>query len=674
MKAVKWIVIVGCGLVVLVIAALLIIPMFVDIQKYKPEIEQQVQKATGRPFSIGGDLKLSLFPLAGIAFSDLHMGSPEGFKEKDLIYVKSFDVKVKLLPLISRDIQVKRFVMAAPRIVLEKNRKGRGNWEGIGKPGEKAPAQAPEGRRASSAAKPGEALPIKGLAVGEFAIRDGSVLWIDEAKGERREIRDLTLVLTDVSLDRPLHLLFSAALDGQLLRVEGKVGPLGKEPGKGEIPLDVSVKAFEKLALTIQGSLSDPVAQPHFDLALDVAPFSPRELMKTLERPFPVNTRDPEALNSVAFRAKVKGNPGSVSIKDGAVDLDQSKITFTAEAGEFSRPKVAFALKLDQIDVDRYLPPPSEKGTGEEKGKEAPGRPEGKKTDYAPLRKLVLDGEIRAGKILVMGAQLTDMLLKVRARNGILDVDPFSLKAYQGDLTTTTRMDVRGDVPKTRIELESKGLMVRGLLNDVLNKDFLEGGTYAKLDLRMEGDEPERIKKTLNGKGDLRFTDGAIIGIDLPGMVRNLEASFGLAERPTEKPKTDFSELSIPFSITDGIFHTPQTTMASPLLRLLAAGKADLVKETLDFRVEPKFVATLKGQGDEKERGGLVVPVIVSGTFQSPSFRPDLEGMLKKGLQEGIPKPEQLKDMLKGGEGEQTPKKGIEDATKGLLKKLPFGQ
>ena len=39
-KAIKWISIVGGGLLVLVIAALLIVPMFVDVQKYKPEIEK----------------------------------------------------------------------------------------------------------------------------------------------------------------------------------------------------------------------------------------------------------------------------------------------------------------------------------------------------------------------------------------------------------------------------------------------------------------------------------------------------------------------------------------------------------------------------------------------------------------------------------------------------------
>lgn len=113
-KAIKWLLIVVGSLVALVIVALLVIPMFVDVQEYKPEIEKKISEAIGRPFKINGDLKLSLFPWVGLAFSDLHLGNPPGFQEKDLLSIKSFEVKVKLIPLISKHIQVKRFIVEGP--------------------------------------------------------------------------------------------------------------------------------------------------------------------------------------------------------------------------------------------------------------------------------------------------------------------------------------------------------------------------------------------------------------------------------------------------------------------------------------------------------------------------------------------------------------------------------
>ena len=172
-KAIKWVVITGVCLIALVIVALVLIPMFVDVGKYKPEIEKQVSAATGLPFSIGGELRLSLFPWAGLAFSDLHLGNPKGFIEKDLLSIKFFDVQVKLLPLISKDIQVKRFLLQSPRIVLEKGKDGRTNWERIGKPSEKAPAKPAEEKDKKTAKQPSGALPITNFAVAEFNITNG---------------------------------------------------------------------------------------------------------------------------------------------------------------------------------------------------------------------------------------------------------------------------------------------------------------------------------------------------------------------------------------------------------------------------------------------------------------------------------------------------------------------
>ena len=64
-KAVKWLLITAGALVVLVIAVVAAISMFVDVQKYKPEIETRVSEITGRPFTIGGNIDLSLFPWVG---------------------------------------------------------------------------------------------------------------------------------------------------------------------------------------------------------------------------------------------------------------------------------------------------------------------------------------------------------------------------------------------------------------------------------------------------------------------------------------------------------------------------------------------------------------------------------------------------------------------------------
>ena len=650
-KAIKWGLIICASLVVLVIAVLLIAPAFIDIRDYKPQLEEKVAEVTGRPFSLGDDLKLSLFPWAGISFSDLRLGNTPGFSEKELVTVKSFDVRVKLLPLISKDIQVKRFILNEPKITLVKNKKGQVNWVQPDAAKEKSGAEKTT-KTPKSSAEAG--LPIKDLTVGEFSIKDGSIIWIDHTADTRQEITAVNLKLKDVSLERPVKLSFSALLDKKPLSIDGTVGPIGKDFKQATIPLALDINALKELALQLNGKVKNPGSKPGVDMAVEIKAFSPRELMAALGLEFPVATSDPDALGRVALKANLKGDQNKLMVSDGILNLDESTLKFSLNASDFSRPNLAFDLNLDRIDADRYLPPKSEQPPKAEKPTQK------KAADYKPLRKLILDGRIQIGQLVVNRAKIEDLHLQIKAKNGIFNLDPLKLNMYQGNVSGAGNFNVQTNTPKSSLNLNVENIQAGPLLRDVLEKDVLEGVTNANIKLTMSGDDANMIKKTLNGDGQVRFNDGAIIGIDLAGMVRNVKSAFGLEQKPAQRPRTDFAELAAPFSIKQGNVHTPQTSLKSPLIRVVAAGDANLVKETLDFRVEPKVVGTIKGQGDTEERSGLMVPVLVSGTFAKPKFAPDLAGMAKKQLEETI--------LGSGQEGQKLDKQGLEETAKGVLK------
>jgi AsmA protein len=651
-KAIKWGLIICASLVVLIIAVLLIAPAFIDIRDYKPQLEKKVTDATGRPFSVGDDLSLSLFPWAGISFSDLRLGNRPGFSEKELVTVKSFEVRVKLLPLISKDIQVKRFILNEPNITLVKNKNGQVNWAQPDEAKEKSAAE--KAGKASKSEKAEAGLPIKDLTVGEFSIKNGSIIWIDHTADTRKEITAVNLKLKDVSLERPVTLSFSALLDNQPLSIDGTVGPVGKDFKQATIPLALDIDALKQLALQLKGRVKNPGSKPGIDMAVEIKAFSPRKLMAALGQEFPVATSDPDALGRVALKANLKGDQKKLVVSDGILNLDESTLKFSLSASDFSRPNLAFDFNLDRIDADRYLPPKSEQPAAAEKPTQKQA------TDYDPLRKLILDGRFQIGQLVVNKAKIEDLQLQIKAKDGIFNLDPLKLKMYQGNVSGAGNFNVQTNTPKSSLDLNVENIQAGPLLRDVLEKDILEGVANAQLKLTMSGDQADTIKQTLNGNGRLQFNDGAIIGIDLAGMVRNAKAAFGLAQKPSERPRTDFAELSSPFTIKNGIFDTPQTSLKSPLIRVIAAGNANLVKETLDFRVEPKVVGTIKGQGDTSDRTGLMVPVLVTGTFAKPQFRPDLAGVAQKQIQDalqGTEKPEELLD-----------KKKLEEKGKSILK------
>ena len=145
----------------------------------------------------------------------------------------------------------------------------------------------------------------------------------------------------------------------------------------------------------------------------------------------------------------------------------------------------------------------------------------------------------------------------------------------------------------------------------------------------MSGSSGDQIKASLNGTGKLFFRDGALIGIDLAQLARTITSGFTI-DQQGDRPKTDFAELHAPFTIINGLVETTETTLKSPFIRVKSRGKADLVSETIDFRLTPKLVGTIKGQGDKEARSGISVPVIVGGTFEKPTFTPDLEALVRE--------------------------------------------
>lgn len=644
----------GITLVILVVVLLLVIPLFVDVKHYKPLIEKEVSRATGRSFSIGGDLRFSLLPWAGISFSDLRLGNPPGFPEGEFVAIKSFDARVRLIPLLFRDVEIQRFVLNEPRIVLMKDGQGRGNWE---MPAKKSPE--PETKEAPPPSG-GFPLPVRTLKAGEFSVRNGTVFWKD-GRGGKTEITAIDLMLEDLSLDKPVGISLSGRLDGRPLSVKGTAGPLGPEPGRRDIPLDLVIAVLDEITVRVKGRVTDAAADPRIDLSVAVDAFSPRKLAGALGQSFPVNTADPSALGRLSLAVRVAGGRADVSVSEGRLQLDETMVNFFAKAKEFERPDITFDIHVDRIDLDRYLPPRSkqapEEGSTPSSGKGT--------VDYGPLRRLVLEGWLKVDEYKVMNARVESLQVGISGKNGVFKVKPVQMRLYGGTGTGEKTLDVRGKVPVAAGSFSLKGVQAGPLLNDVLRKDFLEGIAAADLKVSATGDTPDAILRSLDGGGTLKFNDGAVKGIDLASMARNVKAAFGMGSPGEPRPRTDFAELEIPFSISKGIVSIPRAFMKSPFLRLEASGKADLVGRTLDFRVVPKAVATIQGQGDETTRSGIIVPVLVSGTFDKPVFMPDLKSILTQGIEKGLLETKSAKQFI-----EKEGVKKIEEPAKTLLKDL----
>src|SRR3546814_6403719 len=106
-------------------------------------------------------------------------------------------------------------------------------------------------------------------------------------------------------------------------------------------------------------------------------------------------------------------------------------------------------------------------------------------------------------------------------------------------------------------------------------------------------------------------------------MLRNAAGAFDAANRG-EAQQTDFAELGGTFRIQSGVLVSDDLRMLAPLFRVEGAGQSNIAERTADFRLVPRLVARLEGQGGQADLGGIAVPIVVTGTYDDLSFTPDL--------------------------------------------------
>jgi AsmA protein len=211
--------------------------------------------------------------------------------------------------------------------------------------------------------------------------------------------------------------------------------------------------------------------------------------------------------------------------------------------------------------------------------------------------------------------------------NGVLDLALSKTGLYDGRVQGRVTVDASGPALTHALRFDLEGVRAYPLLSDAADFDHIDGRMRARLDLRATGNSPHTFVSTLSGNADVSLQDGEVRSINIAQMVRTLMAQVLSGWQDGEQKKTDFNQLSATFRLENGQATTTDLSLAGPLVRLRGAGTADLLTRQLSFRIDPKVVATLEGQGGPTDPLGLGVPVIVRGDWDAPEIYPDIAGI-----------------------------------------------
>jgi AsmA protein len=121
-------IVIGC-IVALLITAVIALQLLVHPNDYKGRIQAAVRSSTGRDLFLPGDIHLAIFPALAVEFGPATLGNPPGFSSaQPFASLQRASLRVRLLPLLHRQLDVGRVEIDGLDLTLLKNARGQGNW------------------------------------------------------------------------------------------------------------------------------------------------------------------------------------------------------------------------------------------------------------------------------------------------------------------------------------------------------------------------------------------------------------------------------------------------------------------------------------------------------------------------------------------------------------------
>ena len=127
-KGKKIALIVLAAVVVFVLGLAIIIPMLFNVDRFRPQVEAQIQKETGKPVEIGR-LDLTILPQVAIRVDDFVLGNPAGFPTGDFVKAKKIYAVVNFSALLNHKVEITSLELDDLTLDMLQNAHGKWNFE-----------------------------------------------------------------------------------------------------------------------------------------------------------------------------------------------------------------------------------------------------------------------------------------------------------------------------------------------------------------------------------------------------------------------------------------------------------------------------------------------------------------------------------------------------------------
>jgi uncharacterized protein involved in outer membrane biogenesis len=582
----------------LVLALVLIANM--DMNRFKPWINERVSAATGRDFAINGDLSLSwerpeavegwqrFIPWPHVNAKDISFSNPDwATTGKNMATVGEVDFQLNPLALLKKTVSLHDATIKDAKVALEHDDGERNNWTF---------AKTEEEKNKPSQWQ---------FAVDGLDLTGTEVRYVDP--GKKADVN------TQIDTDQDGSMVWKAAgkFNGEKLTGSGKAGSLLSLREKNvRYPVEAVVKVGET-TITADGTLTDPSTLSELDINMkilgasmaDLFPLSGVLLPNTPKFSTEGRVIGKFTPGAMLFRyEKFKGKVGDSDI-GGTLEYKQQQ----------PRPLLSGEVVSNYLNISDLG---ALVGAGEDDKENASEvkQPPDKVLPVSPFkterwRKMDVQVTFTGKKIIKdKSLPIDNLYTKIEMKDGVLGLAPLNFGVAGGKLTTELHIDGRNDPAKARMQVAARGLKLKQMFPAVESMRASLGEINGNAKLTGTGNSIAKLLATSNGEVKSVITQGSISKFILEAM--GLNVGSAVIAKVFGDRQVQLNCMAADFAVKDGLMDTRTFVVDTQDATILADGFINFATEEMKLTINPesKGIRIIS----------LRTPLYVKGTFKEP--------------------------------------------------------
>lgn len=569
---------------------------FFDWNWLRGPISSHISSKLERRFEIQGNLNVDMGWTPRITANKIELANADWGSKPEMLTLDRLEFSIRLQDLLKGDIVLPEILLSKPRVLLEKNAKGKGNWEF------KTPYKDETDR-------------TEFPKIDHLTVEDSKLVYLDPTTDTEL---DVSAEAAGAAKEQGVKLQGRGRFQGERFTLKMKGGSLLELWEKSRrYPVDLKMAAGDT-KIAVEGTFADPVQLQEPRLTLDLQGDSLAKLTPFIG--VPLAETPPYQFTGRVTRYGERWIINDLKGKMGSSDIAGDVEYSTPEDRPFLKADIK-SRRLDFKDLAGFIgadPTPE--------GKESPRIFPDKPYNPKAMRAADTDVNFYSDNIITPHLPIDEFKTHLRMDHGKVALDPLKFRIAIGEIDGAIRLDAHKDLIATKTDIKIRKVPLKRLLAETRFEQESGGMFFGQILLDTTGNSIADMLGRGNGDITLLMDQGQISNllVELAGL--DVAESLGLLL--TRDKSTRVRCIIGNFKVNQGIMKTAPFVIDTDDTNITIAGQIDLGKETADLRLNahPKDVSLLSAR----------VPVNIKGSLKSPDIAPDATRLAAKGAASAV--------------------------------------